>query len=74
MQVTSQDGETAWATMTLRVVAKGTPRDQIEGGFTVHAKPMMANVGEVIQFTGICEFEGQVNGYMDFGNSKSAQV
>jgi hypothetical protein len=69
MQVKSADNELAWASMTLQVVAKGTARDQIEGGFTIHAKPLLANVGDNIQFTGVCELKGKINVSWDFVDS-----
>lgn len=68
MQVKSQDNEVAWASMTLRVIDKNTPRDQIEGGFTIHAKPLLAGVNQNIAFTGICELKGKLTISWDFAD------
>lgn len=69
MQVKSLDSEVAWASMTLRIVDKNTPRDQIEGGFTLSAKPILTNVGEAINFTGICELKGRLTVSWDFADT-----
>lgn len=71
MQVKSQDNELAWASMTLRVVAKGTSRDEIEGGFNVYAKPMIANINSPITFTGICELKGKLTISWNFADGTS---
>lgn len=73
LQVKSEDNEIAWASMTLKVVAKGTPRDQIEGGFTIHTKPILASVNQKIDFTGICELKGQLNISWDFADNTQGE-
>jgi len=73
MQVKSQDQEIAWASMTLKVVAKGTARDQIQGGFTIHAKPILTNVGTVVTFNAVCELEGQQTVQWDFADGGKAE-
>lgn len=72
MQVKSQDNEIAWASMTLRVVAKGTTREDIEGGFTIHAKPLLAGINQPIAFTGICELKGVLTISWDFADGSKA--
>ena len=69
MEVKSQDNEVAWASMTLRVLDPKTPKDQIEGGFTIHAKPLLAQVNQSIQFTAICELKGSLTIEWDFADS-----
>ena len=69
MQVKSLDSEVAWASATLRVVAKDTPKDQIEGGFNIYANPLIANINQEIDFTGICELKGKLNITWDFADS-----
>ena len=68
MQVKSKDNEVAWASMTLRVLDKGITRSQVEGGFTIHAKPILASVNQAILFTGICELTGQLTISWDFAD------
>ncbi len=70
LKVTSADGETAFASMTLKILAVGTKREDIEGGFTVHAKPIFAKEAQNIQFTGICELKGRLTIAWDFGDSE----
>lgn len=52
MTVTSNEGETAMATMTLRVVGESNPDGF--GGFTITAIPLLAKVNQKIDFEGIC--------------------
>jgi PKD repeat protein len=52
MTVTSNEGETAVASMTLRVVNEQNQNDF--GGFTITANPLLAKVNQNIQFEGIC--------------------
>jgi hypothetical protein len=59
MIVKSKDNETATASMTLRVVDKSIPATQVEGGFTIHAKPLLAQINQAVTFTGICELKGK---------------
>lgn len=68
LQVTSQDNETANASMTLRVVDKSVPASQVEGGFTIHAKPLLANINAPVTFTGICELKGKLTINWDYGD------
>jgi len=51
MTVTSNEGEKAVASMTLRVV-----NDEVSdfGGFTITANPLLAKVKQSIDFTGLC--------------------
>lgn len=72
MQVKSKDNEVAWASMTLRVVDRGITRNQVEGGFTIHAKPILASVNQAILFTGICELSGQLTISWDFADGAKA--
>lgn len=72
MQVKSQDNELAWASMTLRVVDRGITRSQVEGGFTIHAKPILVAPNQPVLFTGICELTGQLTISWDFADSAKA--
>lgn len=60
MNVKSLDNEQSSASMTLRVIDKSVPRDQIEGGFTIHAKPILVGINQPITFSGICELKGRL--------------
>jgi hypothetical protein len=60
MIVKSKDNETATASMTLRVVDKNVPASQVEGGFTIHAKPLLVQVNQPVTLTGICELKGKL--------------
>jgi len=71
MSVKSEDNEMAIATMTLRVVDKSITPSQVEGGFTVHAKPLLTGVNQPVTFTGICELKGKLTISWDYGNSSS---
>lgn len=53
MTVTSEEGETALASMTLHVIAENAPADE-NGGFLIKASPMIAGIGQDIALTGIC--------------------
>ncbi len=68
MTVKSQDNEQSEATMTLRVIDKSTPKDQIEGGFTIHAKPMLVGINQPVVFTGICELKGRLTTAWDYAD------
>jgi hypothetical protein len=46
MTVKSEDNEMAISTMTLRVVDKSITPSQVEGGFTIHAKPLLTGVNQ----------------------------
>lgn len=72
MQVKSQDNEVAWASMTLRVLDRGITRAQVEGGFTIHAKPILTAVNQPVTFTGICELNGQLTMSWDFADGAKA--
>lgn len=69
MTVKSEDNETAVSTMTLRVVDKSIVASQVEGGFTIHAKPILVGLNQPITFTGICELKGKLTIDWDYGNS-----
>ena len=71
MTVKSEDNEIAIATMTLRVVDKSITPSQIEGGFTIHAKPLLTSVNQAVTFTGICELKGKLTVNWDYGDSDS---
>lgn len=60
MTVKSEDNEIATSTMTLRVVDKSVIPSQVEGGFTIHAKPLVVGVKQPVTFTGICELNGKL--------------
>jgi hypothetical protein len=68
MIVKSQDNEQSEASMTLRVLERSVPKDQIEGGFTIHAKPMLVALNQAITFTGICELKGRLTLSWDFAD------
>lgn len=71
MTVKSEDNEFAVATMTLRVVDKSIKPSQVEGGFTIHAKPLLARINQPITFTGICESKGKLTIDWNYGNGGS---
>jgi hypothetical protein len=71
MTVTSEDNETATSSMTLRVVARSTTAAQVEGGFTIHATPLLSEVNQAITFTGVCELKGKLTISWDYGNSST---
>lgn len=71
MVVKSKDNEQAKASMTLRVVDRSTPVSQVEGGFTIHGRPLLVGLNQPIIFTGICELKGKLIiswDYADGGN------
>ncbi|MEI6397345.1 MAG: PKD domain-containing protein [Pseudomonadota bacterium] len=69
MTVKSKDNEQATASMTLRVVAKSIPADQVEGGFTIHAKPILVALNQPVTFTGICELKGHLTIDWDYADT-----
>lgn len=69
MQVKSLDGETSRASMTLRVLEPSTAYDQIEGGFTIHANPILATINQQISFTSLCELKGNLIISWDFADN-----
>jgi hypothetical protein len=71
MQITSEDNETATASMTLRVVDRSIPADKVEGGFTIHAKPILAALNAPVTFTGICELKGKLNINWDYADQSN---
>ena len=71
MTVKSKDNETANASMTLRVVDRNIPASQVEGGFTIHAKPILAEINQPITFSGVCELKGKLVIGWNYGNSAS---
>jgi hypothetical protein len=72
MEVLSQDNERAYGSMVFKVIPQGTPKEQIEGGFTIHGVPLLAGIGQNVTFTGICELQGQRTINWDFGDSQVA--
>lgn len=56
MVVTSNENETAFASMTLRVVDENAPLGK-DGGFTIQAIPMLVKVGQDVDFSGFCRTE-----------------
>jgi hypothetical protein len=69
MTVKSKDNEQATASMTLRVVDKNIPADQVEGGFTIHAKPILVGLNQPVTFTGICELKGHLTIDWDYADT-----
>jgi hypothetical protein len=69
MTVKSKDNEQAIATMTLRVVDKSVPASQIEGGFTIHAKPILVELNKPVTLTGICELKGRLTISWNYADS-----
>lgn len=69
MTVKSKDNETATASMTLRVVDRSIAATQAEGGFTVHAKPILAEINQPITFSGICELKGKLTIGWNYGDN-----
>jgi hypothetical protein len=69
MTVKSKDNEQATASMTLRVVEKSIPSDQVEGGFTIHAKPILVALNQPVTFTGICELKGRLTLNWDYAEA-----
>ena len=53
LTVKSNEGETAFASMTLHVIAANAPADE-DGGFLIKANPMIAGIGQEISFSGFC--------------------
>ncbi len=53
LTVKSNEGETAFASMTLHVIAANAPADE-DGGFLIKASPMIVGIGQEIAFSGIC--------------------
>lgn len=53
MIVTSNENETAFASMTLRVVDETAPLTE-DGGFTIQAVPLLVKVGQEVDFSGFC--------------------
>lgn len=51
--VTSNENETAWATMTVLVFDGNTPPAN-QGGFTIQAHPLLVGIGEAVNFWGTC--------------------
>ena len=70
MTVNSEDNESAIATMTLRVVDKSVTPSQVEGGFTIHAKPLLVGINQPVTFTGICELKGKLTISWDYGDAR----
>lgn len=68
MVVKSKDNEQATASMTLRVVDKSVPASQVEGGFTIHAKPILVAINQPVTFTGICELKGKLTINWDYSD------
>jgi len=69
MVVKSEDNETAISTMTLRVVDRSGPPSQVEGGFTIHARPLLVAINQPVNFTGICELKGKLTIDWDYADS-----
>ncbi len=53
MTVTTEEGETAIASMTLHVVAANAPLDE-DGGFMIKANPLIVGIGQEVNLNGIC--------------------
>lgn len=54
MLVTSNENETAFASMTVLVLSETAPLNN-DGGFTIQAIPMLAKAGEEVGFYGFCQ-------------------
>ncbi|TWW12786.1 hypothetical protein E3A20_00210 [Planctomyces bekefii] len=67
MQVTSNEGETAKASMILEVLDESAPLTN-DGGFTIQAIPMLADVGANVDFYGFCQIKGAHTIAWDFGD------
>ena len=71
MIVKSKDNEQASASMTLRVVDRTVPANQVEGGFTIHAKPLLVALNQPVVFTGICELKGKLSINWDYADGSN---
>jgi hypothetical protein len=69
LAVKSKDNEIATASMTLKVVDRNAPASEIEGGFTIHARPILAQINQPIEFSGICELKGKLTIKWNYGDS-----
>jgi hypothetical protein len=72
MVVTSDEGETAYASMTLHVLGPSDPGDQ-DGGFLVIGRPMIVGVGQDINFSGICTTTKEHDINWTFGDGSTGQ-
>jgi hypothetical protein len=73
MVVTSNEGETATAQMTLTVVAADAPLDAGDGGFTIVGNPAIGGKDQVFTFVGYCALVKAHTISWDFGDAKDAQ-
>jgi PKD repeat protein len=69
MTVKSKDNEIATASMTLRVIDRNVAASMAEGGFTIHAKPILAEINQPVVFSGICELKGKLSIGWNYGDS-----
>ncbi len=70
--VTSNEGETARASMTL-VVTSNASEDRVGGGLTIHADPIVQVVGQPIKFTARCDAAGTNKITWDFGSGQTGE-
>ncbi len=73
MVVTSNDNENATSSMVLVVVDENTSLDDVDGGFIIHAHPMIVLIGTSITFEGRCDtiYENKIT--WNFADSKSGE-
>lgn len=72
MIVTSNEDETAFASMTITVVDETTPLNEVDGGLKISADPMVAGKGQIVTFTAQCGLKKQHTVLWDFGDGKTA--
>jgi hypothetical protein len=72
MVVTSNENETAVASMMITVVAENSNMTVEDGGLTISADPMVASKGQVVTFTGSCGLRKSHTITWNFGDGSSA--
>ncbi len=72
MVVTSNENETAIASMMITVVDENSPMTVEDGGLTISADPMVAGKGQTITFTGSCGLRKSHTITWNFGDGTSA--
>lgn len=70
--VTSNEDETAFASMTIVVIDETAPLESVDGGLKISADPMVAGKGQVITFTAACGLKKKHTVTWNFGDGKTA--